>query len=196
MTDTAPTRCRWVSDDPLYQTYHDEEWGRPDTDSRSLFEKLCLEGQQAGLSWITVLRKRENYRALFAGFDPQQIVQFDDERITAIAANPGIIRHRLKVEAIVRNARAYLAMEARGVSFADFLWQFVQGKTRVHRRQGLNDVPSQSPEAEQMSKQLKKAGFTFVGPTICYAFMQAVGMVNDHQLDCHVYKACVAEAKK
>jgi DNA-3-methyladenine glycosylase I len=177
-------RCGWAGADPLYIQYHDEEWGVPVYDDRHLFEMLCLEGAQAGLSWITILRKRANYRAAFDGFDPAIIAAYGDERIAELLQNPGIVRNRLKVAGVVRNARALLQVQQAEGSFARFLWQFVGGTPIINHRQALGDIPAQTPEAEAMSKALKKQGFTFVGPTICYAFMQATGMVNDHTVDC------------
>ena len=181
---TTPERCGWVTADPLYIAYHDTEWGRPIREDRLLFEFLMLEGMQAGLSWLTILKKRPRYREVFAGFDPAKIALFDEAQIETLLKDPGIIRNRLKVNAIVKNARAYLAMQKEGIVFHEFLWQFVGGNPRVNHWQALAQIPTKTPEAELMSKALKARGFTFVGPTICYAFMQAVGMVNDHTLNC------------
>ena len=180
-------RCGWVSDDPLYQAYHDNVWGKPVYDSQELFAKLCLDGQQAGLSWITILKKQPNYEAAFANFDPSIIAQFDDEKVEALMQNPGIVRNRLKVNSIIKNARAYSAFVEQGNDFSAFLWGFVGGAPRINHFISLSQVPAQTPESEAMSKALKKMGFNFVGPTICYAFMQAVGMVNDHLVDCCCY---------
>ena len=181
-----PPRCQWVSDDPLYQRYHDEEWGVPCRDDRQLFELLILEGAQAGLSWITVLRKRENYRRLFDGFDPEKVARYDQTRIEALLTEPGIIRNRLKVNAAVTNAQAYLALqETEG--FGDFIWSFVGGEPIVNRWSGLDQVPASTPESDALSKALKKRGFKFVGTTICYAFMQAGGLVDDHTVHCFRY---------
>ncbi len=177
-------RCGWAGTDPLYTRYHDEEWGVPVHDDRHLFEMINLEGAQAGLSWITILRKREAYRAAFDGFDATQIVRYGDAKIAELLANPGIVRNKLKVNGVVKNARAFLAIQAEFGSFDAYIWQFVDGVPVLNHRQSLRDIPAQTPAAEAMSKALKKRGFTFVGPTICYAFMQAVGMVNDHVVDC------------
>lgn len=187
ITQSLPIRCGWVSADPLYIQYHDEEWGVPAHDDRHLFEMLCLEGAQAGLSWITILRKRENYRAAFDNFDATKIAGYDEGKIAELLANPGIVRNRLKVNAFVKNARAFLEVQAAFGSFDAYLWRFVGGQPLQAQRASLRDVPAQTPEAEAMSKDLKKRGFTFVGPTICYAFMQACGMVNDHTVDCFRY---------
>ena len=181
------TRCAWAGSDPLYVQYHDEEWGIPAHDDRHLFEMLNLEGAQAGLSWITILRKRENYRAAFDHFDAQKIVQYDDAKIAALLQNPGIVRNKLKVNGVVKNARAFLAIQEEFGSFNAFIWRFVDGAPIVNHWQTLAQVPAQTVEAQAMSKDLKKRGFTFVGPTICYAFMQACGMVNDHTVDCFRY---------
>lgn len=177
-------RCAWVSDDPLYQTYHDSEWGVPLRDEQKLFEFLILEGAQAGLSWITVLRKRERYRQVFDDFDPELIARYDENKKAELLADAGIIRNRLKIDATIGNAKAWLAMQGRGESPAEFLWGFVGGETVVNRWACLADVPAETEASKAMSKALKKLGFRFVGPTICYAFMQATGMVNDHTVDC------------
>ena len=178
------TRCAWAGDDPLYRRYHDEEWGVPVHDDRRLFEMLCLEGAQAGLSWITILRKRENYRTAFDQFDPALVAAYDEARQAELLQNPGIVRNRLKVRAFVRNARAFLAVQAEFGSFDVYIWQFVGGTPMVNRWRSLAELPAQTAEAQAMSNDLKKRGFTFVGPTICYAFMQACGLVNDHTVDC------------
>ncbi|WP_412501842.1 DNA-3-methyladenine glycosylase I [Shewanella chilikensis] len=180
-------RCGWVTDDPLYQEYHDKVWGRPVYDAKELFAKLCLDGQQAGLSWLTILKKQANYERAFAGFDPQVIAGFDQTKIEELLQDPGIVRNRAKVNSIVRNAKAYLAFVEQGNDFSEFLWGFVGGVPKVNRFETLTQVPAQTTESEAMSKALKKLGFNFCGPTICYAFMQAVGMVNDHLLDCCCY---------
>lgn len=178
-------RCPWVPTHlPLYVQYHDEEWGVPVRDSQALFAKLCLDGAQAGLTWWTILQRREHYYAAFDGFDPRKIIHYDDAKVAELLANPGIIRNRLKVQSVIKNARGYLQIEEEKGSFSDFLWSFVGGQTIVHELHTLKDYPAISPESEAMSKALKKYGFTFVGPTIVYAFMQAVGMVNDHAVDC------------
>ncbi|MCB0062446.1 MAG: DNA-3-methyladenine glycosylase I [Caldilineaceae bacterium] len=178
------TRCGWAGEDPLYIQYHDEEWGRPAHDDRHLFEMICLEGAQAGLSWITILRKRENYRAAFDNFDAATVARYDDAKIAELLQNPGIVRNKLKVNAFVRNARGFLAVQEEFGSFDRYLWQFVGGEPKLNHWPTLADIPPQTPESEAMSKDLKRRGFTFVGPTICYAFMQACGMVNDHLVTC------------
>lgn len=185
MTDLI--RCAWAGDDPLYQHYHDEEWGVPTHDDRLLFEMLNLEGAQAGLSWITILRKRENYRAAFDNFDAATIVRYDDAKIAALLENPGIVRNRLKVNGVVKNARAFLRVQEEFGTFDRYIWQFVDGTPIVNAWTSLSQVPALTDEATAMSKDLKKRGFTFVGPTICYAFMQACGLVNDHTTDCFRY---------
>ena len=178
-------RCFWVPpDEPLYTAYHDEEWGVPVRDDRKLFEMLILEGAQAGLSWITVLRRRESYRRAFDGFDPEKIAKYGPDRIAKLLADEGIIRNRAKVEATVANAQGFLRLRDEPGGFSGFLWQFVGGSPLRNRRKERSDVPAETAESKAMSKELKKRGFTFVGPTICYAFMQAVGMVNDHQVSC------------
>ncbi|PIW60768.1 DNA-3-methyladenine glycosylase I [Shewanella sp. CG12_big_fil_rev_8_21_14_0_65_47_15] len=183
-------RCGWVSDDPLYRDYHDNVWGRPVRDPKELFAKLCLDGQQAGLSWITILKKQQNYEQAFANFEPEVIAGFDVAKVEELMLNSGIVRNRLKVNSIIKNAKGYLAYTADGNDFSEFLWSFVGGKPLVNQFSSMSQVPAQTPESEAMSKALKKLGFNFVGPTICYAFMQAVGMVNDHLVDCIVYDAC------
>ncbi|MDH0646343.1 DNA-3-methyladenine glycosylase I [Pseudomonas sp. GD03858] len=180
-------RCFWCSDDPLYQAYHDHEWGTPQRDPALLFEMLLLEGFQAGLSWITVLKKRERYRQVLDGFDPVKLARLSDERIEELMLDPGIIRNRLKLKAVRRNALAWLAVD----NPAEWLWSFVGGEPKINHFQGRGDVPAVTDEAKAMSKALQKAGFTFVGPTICYAFMQATGMVMDHTTDCDRYAALV-----
>lgn len=177
-------RCSWVSSDPLYINYHDNEWGIAQYDSLKLFEKICLEGQQAGLSWITVLKKREEYRRCFYNFDPQKIIQLSNEDIERLLQNTGLIRNRLKLNGIVKNAHAYLAMQRRGEDFSAFIWSFVNHTPIVNHYKHLSEVPISTEIAEKMSKALKKKGFTFVGATICYAFMQSMGLVNDHVEDC------------
>ena len=190
------SRCPWVTQDPQYIAYHDTQWGRPVTDSRELFEKLCLDGQQAGLSWLTILKRSDGYRRAFANFDPQQIARFGAEDVERLRQDSGIIRNRLKIESIIKNARAYLAMEAEGIDFATFLWSFVGGKVQINHWQSVREAPTSSPESDAMSRALKQRGFNFVGSTICYAFMQAVGMVNDHELGCPCHAQCVALAKE
>ena len=178
-------RCGWVTNDPLYERYHDKEWGRPLRDDRALFELLTLEGCQAGLSWITVLRKREHYRKVYDGFDAHKIARYTPAKLARLLADPGIIRHRAKIEASVGNARAYLDLVEREGSFAKFVWSFVGGKPRRNRPRTLKDVPAKTVESDALSKALAKQGFKFVGSTICYAFMQASGMVDDHVAGCH-----------
>ncbi len=182
-------RCAWVTSDPLYLHYHDEEWGVPLHDENRLFEMLILEGAQAGLSWLTILRKRENYRSAFDGFDCSRVAQYDEGKVRELLAQPGIVRNELKIRAAIRNARAVLAIQKEWGSFDSFVWRFVKGRPQQNhfRRQG--DLPAQSPASESMSRQLKKRGCQFVGPTVCYAFMQAVGMVNDHIVTCYRYRA-------
>jgi DNA-3-methyladenine glycosylase I len=189
------SRCTWCLGDDLYEHYHDAEWGVPLYDDRKLFEFLILEGAQAGLSWITVLRKRARYKAVFDNFDAAAMAQYDERKCQELLKDPGIIRNRLKVHSAVNNARLYLELMASG-GFAEFLWSFVEGQPRQNAFQRMDEVPATTPEAEQMSKALKKRGFNFVGPTICYAFMQATGMVNDHLVDCPRHEACAALVDK
>lgn len=177
-------RCSWVSDSPIYIHYHDHEWGKPEFDSLKLFEKLCLEGQQAGLSWITVLKKREAYRQAFFQFDPYQIVHMQKEDIDSCMENAGLIRHRAKLEAIVKNAHAYVAMEKRGENFSKFIWSFVNYQPQINDIPHSTVIPAKTATSKQMSQSLKKKGFVFVGETTCYAFMQSMGLVNDHLNDC------------
>lgn len=177
-------RCAWVGSDPLYRAYHDWEWGVPVHDDRLLFEFLILEGAQAGLSWLTILRKREAYRAAFAGFDPELVARFDATKVEELLANPGIVRNRLKVESAVTNARAFLKVQEELGSFAAYMWDFVEGRPMQNAWRDIKEVPASTPLSEAMSRDLKKRGFRFVGSTICYAHMQAVGMVNDHTVDC------------
>jgi DNA-3-methyladenine glycosylase I len=178
-------RCGWVNADPLYIQYHDEEWGVPIRhDDNALFERICLEGAQAGLSWITILRKRENYRAAFDGFDPVKVAAYDEAKVAELMANPGIVRNRMKIEAAINNAQRVLAVQAELGSFSDYLWGFVGGQTIHNRWESLSQIPPETDISKAMSKDLKKRGFKFVGSTICYAMMQAVGMVNDHTVGC------------
>ncbi len=186
------TRCPWAGEDPLYIRYHDQEWGFPLHDDRRLFELLILEGAQAGLSWITILRKRENYRKAFHGFDPEKMARYGEAKIASLLADPGIVRNRLKVQAAVGNARAYLKLLEGGGGLDAFLWQFVGGKPIRNRWRELKQVPAKTPESIAMSRELSRMGFRFVGPTICYAFMQAAGLVNDHLVDCFRYAECGA----
>jgi DNA-3-methyladenine glycosylase I len=185
MTDRR-CRCPWVPlDKPDYLAYHDQEWGVPVHDDRTIFEFLLLESAQAGLSWYTVLRKRQGYRDAFAGFDPAQVARFDGPRIATLLTNPGIVRNRAKVEAAVANAGRFLAVQEEFGSFAAYIWRFVDGRPKVNTLQGLKDYPVTSPEAEILARDLKQRGFKFLGPTICYAHMQATGLVNDHVLTCY-----------
>ncbi|GAT33781.1 DNA-3-methyladenine glycosylase I [Terrimicrobium sacchariphilum] len=181
-------RCPWCLGSEIYEAYHDEEWGVPVRDDLALFEMLNLEGAQAGLSWITVLKKRDTYRKAFHNFDPKRIVKYTDQDIARLMADPGIVRNRLKIYAVIENARLYLEMQKQGVSFSEYLWSFVGNKPIQNKLESLRDVQPSTPESDAMSKDLKKRGFKFVGSTICYAFMQAVGMVNDHLVTCPRYK--------
>ena len=178
------TRCGWAGADPLYVAYHDEEWGVPVHDDQTLFEFLILEGAQAGLSWSTILNKRENYRRAFDNFDPKQVAAYDEAKVAELLSDPGIVRNKLKVRSAVANARAFLAVQEEFGRFDAYIWQFVGGQPKQNGWRTLAEIPAQTAESEAMSKDLKKRGFNFVGPTICYAFMQAVGMVNDHTVDC------------
>jgi DNA-3-methyladenine glycosylase I len=185
------SRCTWPGSDPLYVAYHDEEWGVPEFDDRALFEKLVLDGFQAGLAWITILRKREHFRRAFAGFDPAVIAGYGAADIARLLADPGIVRHRGKVEGAVRNARAWLdVMAAEPAGFSGLVWKFVDGVPVQNRFTSMRDVPARTPMSEALSRELKRRGFAFCGPTITYAFAQAVGMVNDHTLDCFRHAAC------
>ncbi len=180
-------RCPWPGNDPLYVRYHDDEWGVPVYDNQDLFAKLILDGAQAGLSWITILRKREAYDQAFDGFDPEKIARYDDVKFEELMGNAGIVRNRQKISATIKNAQAFLQLQDELGSFSDYLWSFVGGAPRVNHWRTLNQLPAQTAASQAMSKALKKRGFSFVGPTICYAFMQAVGMVNDHLIDCFRY---------
>ncbi|OGS91238.1 MAG: DNA-3-methyladenine glycosylase [Gallionellales bacterium GWA2_60_18] len=182
------TRCAWAGSDPLYRAYHDREWGVPLHDDRALFEFLILEGAQAGLSWITILRKRENYRAALDNFDAARIARYGADKIESLLQDAGIVRNRLKLEATVTNAQKFLDVQERYGSFDAFLWQFVGDRTRQNHWRSLAEVPASTPESDAMSKELKRRGFKFVGTTICYAHMQATGMVNDHTVDCFRHK--------
>lgn len=188
------SRCPWCGTDPLYVHYHDTVWGRPEYDDLALFEKLCLDGQQAGLSWLTILRKQDSYRAAYDNFQPHRIARYDDAKKQQLLQDPGIIRNRLKVESIIRNARGYLKMQEEDVGFADFLWSFVGGQPIQNHWQTLAEVPTETAESRAMSKALKARGFNFVGPTIVYAFMQATGMVNDHLVTCFCHTRCASLA--
>jgi len=181
-------RCEWSNSDPLYSEYHDKEWGVPVHDDRGLFEFLILEGAQAGLSWITILKKRMNYRKGFDGFDPKKVARYDRKKIRKLLFNDGIIRNRLKIEAAVQNAKTFLEVQKEFGSFDAYIWQFVGGKPKQNTWKSLKEIPATTPESDAMSKDLKRRGFKFVGSTICYAFMQATGMVNDHVVNCFRYK--------
>ncbi len=187
-------RCAWASNDRLAR-YHDEEWGVPLHDDRRLFEYLVLDAAQAGLSWDTVLRKRDGYRQAFAGFDPRKVAKFDAEKIEALLADPGIIRNRLKVASAVTNAEAFLRVQKEFGTFDAYIWRFVDGKPRANARASMNEIPATSPESDAMSKDLKRRGFKFVGSTICYAFMQAAGLANDHVTDCFRYAELTAQRR-
>jgi DNA-3-methyladenine glycosylase I len=189
-------RCSWCGDDPLYVAYHDEEWGVPLYDDDTLFEFLMLEGAQAGLSWITVLRKREGYRTLFDGLDARKIARYSDKKLEKILLNPAIIRNRLKVFGMRKNARAFLDIQAEVGSFSEYMWSFVEGKPIQNKHRSLKDLPSNTELSDVISKDLKKRGFTFVGSTIVYAHMQATGMVNDHTKDCFRRTECAKLARK
>jgi DNA-3-methyladenine glycosylase I len=179
-----PSRCAWAGTDPLYLAYHDEEWGVPVHDDRRLFEMLILEGAQAGLSWITILRKREAYRRAFDLFDASRVARYTAARIAKLLSDPGIVRNRLKIAGTVTNAKAFLEVQREFGSFDRCIWQFVDGRPKQNAWPSMKDVPARTPESDAMSRDLKRRGFTFVGSTICYAFMQAVGMVNDHVVTC------------
>lgn len=186
--DTA--RCPWCGDDPLYVAYHDNEWGVPCHDEGRLFEFLILEGAQAGLSWLTILRKRESYRRAFHGFDPQKMARYGDADVARLLTDPGIVRNRLKVAAAIANARALLSLHDEGLTLDALLWGFVGGKPIVNRFRTMSEVPAETDESRAMSKELRRRGFKFVGPTICYATMQSMGMVNDHLVTCPSHRVC------
>jgi DNA-3-methyladenine glycosylase I len=189
MAAATKSRCTWAGDDPLYVAYHDREWGVPLHDDRKLFELLILEGAQAGLAWITILRKREGYRAAFDGFDPSRIAGYGRRKIESLLKDPGIVRNRAKVLGTVQNARAFARVCEEAGSFDRHVWSFVGGRPRQNQRASMKDVPAETEESRALSRDLKKRGFTFVGPTICYAFMQAAGLVNDHVVTCFRYAA-------
>lgn len=186
--DTALTRCHWVNQDPEYIAYHDHEWGKPTYDNLTLFEMLCLEGQQAGLSWYTILKKRQGYRDLFHHFDPEKIALMSEDDIEQLMQDTRIIRNRLKINAIIANAKAYLAMKENGEDFSTFIWQFVNGQPIVNGWEHSSQVPAETELSKLLSKALKKRGFKFVGSITCYAFMQATGMINDHLVNCCQFK--------
>lgn len=189
-------RCDWCGSDPLYMDYHDNVWGRPVTDSRDLFAKLCLDGQQAGLSWITILRKQDSYYKAYDDFNPEIISTYDQDKVDSLLQDSGIVRNKLKVQSIIKNAKGYLAIEKELGSFAQYIWSFVNHKPIINEWTSMSEIPTTSPESDAMSKDLKKKGFSFVGSTICYAFMQAVGMVQDHIIDCPSYQPCIEESKR
>ena len=184
MARASRNRCGWAGTDPIYVGYHDEEWGVPVYDDRQLFEFLVLEGAQAGLSWITILKKRDAYRKAFDRFDPKKVARYDARRVAKLLADPGIVRNRLKIESAVKNARAFLEVQEEFGSFSDYQWRFVEGRPLVNRYRSLKEIPPRTPISDAFSKDLKQRGFGFVGSTIIYAHMQAVGMVNDHVIDC------------
>ncbi len=188
MVKATKQRCDWGTGDPLYQAYHDEEWGVPLRDEHALFEFLILEGAQAGLSWITILKKRDRYRKVFSGFDPVKVARFRPDKIERLLADPGIIRNRLKVAGAVKNAKAFLQVQKEFGSFSSYIWAFVGNKPKQNRFKSMSEMPAETEISHAMSKDLKRRGFTFVGPTICYAFMQAVGMVNDHVTSCYRHR--------
>ncbi|MBW2690626.1 MAG: DNA-3-methyladenine glycosylase I [Deltaproteobacteria bacterium] len=185
--ETIVRRCTWCGSDPQYIAYHDEDWGVPVYDDRLLFEMLILEGAQAGLSWLTILKKRDNYRKAFHDFDADRIARYDQQEIDRLMQDAGIVRNRLKIEAAVKNARGFLQVREESSSFSDYLWRYVDGKQIVNEWKELSDIPAHTKISNQLSKDLKKRGFNFIGPTICYAFMQSIGMVNDHTTDCFRY---------
>jgi DNA-3-methyladenine glycosylase I len=192
----AKRRCAWPGTDPLMLAYHDEEWGAPQHDDGILFEFLILEGAQAGLSWSTILKKRENYREAFAGFDPARVARFDSRRRAALLRNPGIVRNRLKVESAVTNAQAFLEVQEEFGSFDRYVWGFVGGRPVVNRPRALRDIPTRTAGSDALSEDLMRRGFRFVGSTICYAFMQAVGMVNDHAVTCFRHRELVGGSRR
>jgi len=192
MTGAALTRCPWPGSDPLYVAYHDEEWGVPERDDRALYEKLILDGFQAGLSWITILRKREAFRLAFDDFAPDKIARYNAKKVASLMQDAGIVRNRLKIEGTVTSARAWLDMMDKGPGFSAFLWDFVDGTPIINRYKTMQDVPAETALSGAISKELKSRGFKFCGPTIVYAFMQATGLVNDHLTTCHRHAACAA----
>jgi len=187
--DDGLRRCFWCGRDPLYMDYHDTEWGVPEYDDRALYEKLVLDGFQAGLSWITILRKRENFRRAFSNFRPEKIARYDRKKIASLMRDTGIVRNKMKIEGAVASARAWIGMQEKGSGFSVFLWDFTDGRPIVNRFRIKRQIPAETPLSKKISKELKEKGFKFCGPTIVYAFMQAVGMVNDHIVECHRHKA-------
>jgi DNA-3-methyladenine glycosylase I len=194
--DDGHHRCPWPGSDPLYVAYHDSEWGVPEFDDRALFEKLILDGFQAGLSWITILRKRDNFRKAFVNFDPQKIARFNSRKIESLMQDAGIIRNRAKIEGTIASARLWLDIMEKGPGFSDLLWGYLDGRPKQNRFRTLEDVPAETDLSRAISKDLAKRGFKFVGPTIVYAFMQAVGMVNDHLVKCHRHEDCAKLARR
>jgi len=195
MSGREPKRCPWPGTDPLYVAYHDEEWGVPERDHRALYEKLVLDGFQAGLSWITILRKRETFRRAFDGFQPDKIARYPQKKVAALMQDQGIVRNRMKIEGAISSAQAWLDIMEAGPGFSAFLWDFVNGKPIVNRYKSMSQVPAETPLSRTISKELKSRGFKFCGPTIVYAFMQATGMVNDHLTTCHRHAACAELGK-
>ncbi len=189
------TRCPWPKLDPLYVAYHDDEWGVPEFDDRALYEKLVLDGFQAGLSWITILRKRDNFRQAFSEFQPEKIARYTPKKIERLMQDKGIVRNRMKIEGTVLSARAWLNVMDKGPGFSRLLWSFVDGKPKINRYRGTKQIPAENAISQKMSKELASRGFKFCGPTIVYAFMQAVGMVNDHLVSCHRHTACAKLAE-
>ena len=191
MTSAMIDRCPWTGiADPIYAKYHDEEWGVPLTDDRLLFEKLVLDGFQAGLSWITILRKRENFRRAFDGFDPQKIARYTPKKVERLMQDAGIVRNRMKIEGTLLSARAWLEVMDKGPGFSRLLWEFVDGRPKINNFRSIKQIPTETAVSQKLSKELLRRGFKFCGPTIVYAFMQAVGMVNDHLVNCHRHDAC------
>ena len=193
--DNLP-RCTWPGTDPLYVAYHDEEWGVPEYDDRALYEKLVLDGFQAGLAWITILRKRENFRKAFDGFEPEKIARYTPKKVERLMQDAGIVRNRAKIEGAIRSARGWLDIMEKGPGFSELLWDYVDGKPKANNFRTSGQIPADTPLSRTISKELAGRGFKFVGPTIVYAFMQAVGMVNDHLVSCHRHAACAKMAKK
>jgi DNA-3-methyladenine glycosylase I len=192
MTGASLKRCPWPGTDPLYVAYHDEEWGVPERDDRAIYEKLVLDGFQAGLSWITILRKRDAFRRAFDDFQPEKIARYTPKKVEALMQDAGIVRNRMKIDGAIASARVWLDMMETGPGFSTFLWEFVDGKPIVNRYKTMDQVPAETPLSRAISKELKSRGFKFCGPTIVYAFMQATGMVNDHLTTCHRHKPCAA----
>jgi DNA-3-methyladenine glycosylase I len=190
------SRCPWPKDDAFYVAYHDDEWGVPEYDDRALYEKLVLDGFQAGLSWITILRKRENFRKAFDNFEPEKIARYTKRKTDKLMQDAGIVRNQMKIDGAVLSARAWLEVMEKGPGFSTFLWDFLDGKPKINNFRSTKQVPAETPISKAMSKELSARGFKFVGPTIVYAFMQAVGMVNDHLVTCHCHATCSGHAKK